>query len=307
MTLEVTSDLRWKMPFRSNLFAAGFAASILLAFMAGVLAQRQGLMGGILRALMPAQPQTAILQTTSSWRDPFVLVVAGQSNAANHGHPRARAGSGAYAFSVDGLFRLEDPLPGASGPDGSPWPHWAARRQLVQPGRQIVVASIAQVSSAVADWIDAGVHAQRLPAVLAALRRQGLSVDALVWHQGETEAWSGGDPAAYAAALRRWIASVRALGITAPIYVCLTSRDGQGVINPAIRQAQASVWNRAAGVFAGPDTDSLGSTYRSDGVHFNQQGLEAFANLLERAMASPSDRQAPTFVPITTGTRVHRD
>lgn len=107
----------------------------------------------------------------------------------------------------------------------------------------MVVAAIAQGSSAVADWIPGGVHAQRLPEVLEALGRQALDVDAVIWHQGETESWSGGDAAAYAADLRRWIASVRALGIDAPIYVCLTSRDGHGVINPAIRQAQASVWN----------------------------------------------------------------
>ena len=48
------------------------------------------------------------------WRDPFVLVVAGQSNAANHGSRRARAGSKS-AFSVNGLFHLEDPLLGAKG------------------------------------------------------------------------------------------------------------------------------------------------------------------------------------------------
>jgi hypothetical protein len=236
-----------------------------------------------------------------------VLVVAGQSNAANHGQPRGRSAAGSYAFSVDGLFRLQDPLPGASGPGGSPWPHWAARRQLAQPGRQIVVASIAQGSSAVADWIDGGVHAQRLPQLQAALRGEGLEVDALLWHQGETEAWRGGDPSAYAAALHRWIASVRSLGITAPVYVCLTSRDGQGVINPAIRQAQASVWNRAANVFAGPDTDSLGSAYRSDGVHFNELGLHAFASLLERAMAAPSDRHAPTLADINSGAVVEHD
>jgi lysophospholipase L1-like esterase len=278
----------------------------LLSFSAGILSQWAGLPRAVLQAITPSPRNTDPI-APPTWREPFVLVVAGQSNAANHGHPRARASSGTYAISVNGLFRLEDPLPGASGPGGSPWPHWAAQRQLVQPGRQVVVAAIAQGSSAVTDWIDAGVHAQRLPRLQAALRLEGLEVDAVLWHQGETEAWSGADPSTYATALRRWIASVRALGITAPIYVCLTSRDSQGVINPAIRQAQASVWNRAAGVFAGPDTDSLGSAYRSDGVHFNQQGLEAVASLLERAMASPSDRQAPTLAEISTGTRVHHD
>lgn len=277
-----------KMRWKSSSIV--ISVSILLAFIAGIFVQRQGVPGLLRASLTPGADSRFIPVAPPSWRDPLVLVVAGQSNAANHGWHRGRAGAGSYALSVNGLFRLEDPLPGASGPGGSPWPHWAALQQRARPGSQVVVAAIAQGSSAVADWIPGGVHAQRLPDVLRALRSQQLAVDAVVWHQGETEAWSGGDAAAYAANLRRWIASVRALGIEAPIYVCLTSRDGQGVINPAIRQAQASVWNTQDHVFAGADTDSLGDAFRSDGVHFNARGLEAFAALLQRAMEKPSQR-----------------
>jgi hypothetical protein len=163
----------------------------------------------------------------------------------------------------------------------------------------VVVASIAQGSSAVADWIGQGRHSKRLSELQRSLQIRGLEVDAVVWHQGETEAWSGADAVAYEKNLRRWIDSVRSLGIQAPIYVCLTSRDGEGVINPAIRQAQASVWNRKVAVYAGPDTDSLDGNYRSDGVHFNGRGLEAFAVLLHQAMTSRSDLQAPRWaVPV---------
>lgn len=259
--------------------------------LAGIALQRSGLPAAFWRTLAPP-PKAVPLAEPVVWSDPFVLIAVGQSNAANHGLPRGRAGSGSYALSAKGVLRLEDPLPGASGPGGSPWPHWAALQQRARPGSQVVVAAIAQGSSAVADWIAGGVHAQRLPAVLKALRSQQLAADSVVWHQGETEAWSSDDAAAYEANLRRWIASVRALGINAPIYVCLTSRDGQGVINPAIRQAQASVWNSQERVFAGADTDSLGDAFRSDGVHFNARGLEAFAKLLLLAMEAPSSQRA---------------
>lgn len=265
---------------------------LLISFSAGIAVQRAGLIGTLWKTLHPSKEISAPINPPT-WRDPVVLLVVGQSNAANHGRPRGRAGPGSYALSVEGVFRLEDPLPGASGPGGSPWPHWAALQQRARPGSQVLVASIAQGSSAVADWIPGGVHAQRLPEMLTALRSQELAVDAVVWHQGETEAWSAVDAAAYEANLRRWIASVRVLGINAPIYVCLTSRDGQGVINPAIRQAQASVWNSLDRVFSGPDTDSLGDAFRSDGVHFNARGLEAFASLLQLAMETPSS-QRPT-------------
>lgn len=277
--------------------------AVLLAFSLGVLAQRQGIPGAVRALVMPGPESYPRSVMAPIWRDPAVLLVAGQSNAANHGRPRGRAGAGSYALSADGLFQLEDPLPGASGPGGSPWPYWAAHQQLDRPGTQVVVASIAQGSSTVADWIPGGVHAQRLPEVLKALRSQQLAVDAVVWHQGETEAWSRGDAAAYAANLRRWIASVRAVGINVPIYVCLTSRDRRGVINPAIRQAQASVWNSQQRVFAGADTDSLGDAFRSDGVHFNARGLEAFATLLQRAMEAPSSQRATRLDNLTQGSQ----
>ena len=266
-----------------------------VAFSLGVMTQRLGFLSSIRNQLWHRVDPGQIHVHTPTWRNPFVLVVVGQSNGANHGQLRGRAGEGAYALAVDGLFSLQDPLRGASGKGGSPWPYWASLEQHARPGIQVVVASIAQGSSAVVDWIGEGQHAQRLPQLQKALLQQGLKVDAVVWHQGETEAWSGADPVAYQQNLRSWIASVRSLGIRAPIYVCLTSRDGDGVINPSIRQAQASVWNRQAEVYAGPDTDSLDGSYRSDGVHFNGRGLEAFALLLQQAMTSRSDPQAPRW------------
>ena len=206
--------------------------SLIAGFSSGVLAQRAQIPSAILTSLFPYKSESTQIKSPV-WRNPFALVVVGQSNVANHGRPRCRSGTGSYAVSLNGVFLLEDPLPGASGSGGSPWPHWAALQQRSWPGSQVVVASVAQGSSAVSDWIPGGVHSQRLPDVLKALREQQLGVDAVVWHQGETESWSGGDAAAYAANLSSWIASVRALGIKAPIFMCLTSRDssvpGSGV------------------------------------------------------------------------------
>ena len=115
-----------------------------LAFALGVLAQRQGIPGALRDRLRLGIDSTRIPLEAPIWRDPVVLLVAGQSNAANHGQPRGRAGADSFALSSEGLFRLEDPLPGASGPGGSPWPHWAALQQRSRPGSQVVVAAIAQ-------------------------------------------------------------------------------------------------------------------------------------------------------------------
>jgi hypothetical protein len=55
--------------------------------------------------------------------DPAVFVIAGQSNAANHGEGRFTAGNNVFNFNLfDGqLYHAADPLLGATGNDGSPW------------------------------------------------------------------------------------------------------------------------------------------------------------------------------------------
>ena len=156
--------------------------------------------------LAPSAETHSRLVEDPTWHDPFMLLVAGQSNAVNHGRPRRRAGSGSYAISDEGLFRLKIPCPEPAASAEPPWPHWAALQQRVRPGQEVVLAAIAQGSSAVADWIPVGEHAQRMPDVLKALRTLQLAVDAVVWHQGETEAWSCDDAFAYEANLHLWTA-----------------------------------------------------------------------------------------------------
>jgi hypothetical protein len=264
-----------------------------VAFTAGVFSQRSGSLGRLVARLSPRSLAPQPLGDGPRWRMPFVLIAAGQSNAANHGRPPGRAGEGTYALAADGLYPLTDPLPGASGQGGSVWSRWAALRRARHPEQQVVVAAVAQGSSAVADWVGLGAHAKRIQQLLPQLKRQGLNVDAVVWIQGETEAWRPqASGLAYRSALNQWIDSIRSLDISAPIFICLTSRDGNGVINTTIRQAQASTWSESANVYAGVDIDSLGEPFRSDRVHFNERGLNEIAKLLEIAITSRSTTEA---------------
>ena len=90
------------------------AAISILAFFGGALSQRSGLLSG----LIPKPPSIAAdrqpLREIPAWKQPFVLIAAGQSNAANHGTPPARSGAGTYALAASGIYPLADPLPGAS-------------------------------------------------------------------------------------------------------------------------------------------------------------------------------------------------
>lgn len=223
----------------------------------------------------------------------FGVLAIGQSNAANHGCCRGRAGIQIYALHEDNYYTAVDPMPGGSGSGGSVWTRLGPRL-LEKPGvESVVFACVAQGSSSVESWVRQGSNFWRIESALQSFSSNNVKISVVVWHQGETESWSRhSDGYFYQEKLKEVILSLRSLGIDAPIFVCQTSRDGEGTTNEAIRLAQASVWNKADNVFAGADTDSLGERYRSDGVHFNSRGLERFAELLEEAFQRCSDQEA---------------
>ena len=161
------------MPFKHYTSGSQIGLSILflsLTFSAGVISQWAGAPRAVVNAITNAT-KTDLRLPPPPWRNPFVLVVVGQSNVANHGTPRGRSGGASYAAAAKGIYRMEDPLPGASGSGVSPWPYWAAQRLYANSDQQLLVVLIAQSSSAVADWAAGGVHARRLPEVLAVLHR----------------------------------------------------------------------------------------------------------------------------------------
>jgi hypothetical protein len=75
------------------------------------------------------------------------------------------------------------------------------------------------------------------------------------------------------------LAAIRQLGVDAPAFVAVTTRCSAFVPNPDIRTAQQDLVNPELGIFAGPDTDVLDETFRYDGCHFSDAGLDMHANL----------------------------
>ena len=61
-----------------------------------------------------------------------------------------------------------------------------------------------------------------------------------------------------------------------------------GVVNGNIREAQRELVDFTQNIFPGPDTDTLDQTYRRDNTHFNDLGLDRFAELwLEKIRSLP--------------------
>lgn len=254
-----------------------FAIGVFSSFIAGVVFHRAGYVFQIKSWWAPALQNEGVEANEIHLSDrTFVILVAGQSNAANFGQLRLAAGKRAFAFHRGRLFPCIDPLPGAGGDGGSPWPALAEMIVSRTNERNVIVSNVSQGSTSVLDWLPGGELFSSALIEASDLRKLGTPVDCFVWLQGETDAINRIEEATYKNSFTRMIAALRSSGENGAILVCVTSRNGDLVSEP-VRNAQKSVVQELPHVFLGIDTDQLGESYRYDGVHFNLSGLEAIA------------------------------
>lgn len=238
-----------------------------------------------------------------------VFVVAGQSNAANHGAEKQVPKSGRVAaFDGERWAPATDPQPGASGAGGSflpPFGDAVAEKFGVPVG--LVACGVGATS--VREWLPKGVTFPNPPTLegnvrkladgswestgdlYAALRARMSALGpngfrAVLWHQGEsdanqTDATRTLPGKLYREYLERVIRDSRkAIGWDAPWFVARVSYHGPGEeAAPDIRAAQASLWKDGIAL-EGPDSDALTGALRDGngkGVHFSGPGLRAHA------------------------------
>lgn len=231
-----------------------------------------------------------VLATLDPDRSYLGVVFIGQSNAANHGSSRTRVDGPDRAWYAGQAFRLQDPLPGCSGVGGSVGVQLAATGKPAAQDAWLIACS-AQGATAIEDWHPSS---QLFASAEQAVRQLAGQIKTPLWiivHQGETDAWRDSDASQYEANLRALIEALSTSAPNARFLLCQTSVWGEtSGIHPGIRKAQENVWSSLSNVWAGVDTDSFPATMRSvDGVHFNHDGLVAFAALLKESMDNPSD------------------
>lgn len=189
----------------------------------------------------------------------MVALIVGQSNTANFAAQRTRAGPGASVFYRGRCYEAADPLLGASGARGSPWPGFADRILASGQYRRVLLVPVSIGATSMASWAPGGIHHDRITARLAELSAQRLSVTHVLIGQGEYEAESGSDPVAYRTAA---VELIRALP-PSRVFLATTGKC-EGPENEAIRSAQADA-RAATEAFAGPDMDMIGD--RINGCH----------------------------------------
>ena len=211
-----------------------------------------------------------------------IIVVHGQSNAANYGSTRHTAREAVDNFDPASgkCFAAADPLLGTDGIGGS----FATRLGdiLIQAGRydRVIFVPIARGAASLAFLNGEG--AELTTNGIAKLKAAGLAPTHILFQQGETDAGSTTTAEQYASLLHQLAKRFRAAGFDAPFYLSRSTKCGHVAPNnmAAVRAGQLSAVDEVLNIRPGPDTDTIGNDGRSaDGCHMNEAGTLANAAL----------------------------
>jgi hypothetical protein len=225
--------------------------------------------------------------TEHTLMDTAVLLVMGQSNAANNGKiPYTATCSQAASFYAGNFYPLADPLQGATGGGGSVWSRLGDL--LVQNGfaHTVIIAPAAVGGTTIQQWKPGGELNHLITETVASLQAKGLTITHVLWHQGEsnntavnTSIPDTTNARQYRDAFLEIVAQLRSMGVTAPVFPAIATRCGSVAPDTALENVQRNLANDSLGIFNGPNTDLLGLEYRYDGCHFSEQGLKVHALL----------------------------
>lgn len=226
-------------------------------------------------------PATRKTQVATKPTKPRVMValVFGQSNAGNWGESAKTAGPHVFFFFRGQFGRAKDPLPGANGNWGSVWTRLGDKIIAAKLYDKVIFVPAAIGATDIALWAPGGLLHKDLLRNVREAKEAGYTFTHLLWHQGESDAVLGTRKEDYEQRFLAMLAAIRELGVDAPAFVAVATRCGQYPPNTEIRAAQQELVNPALGIFQGPDTDQLDLSFRHDGCHFSNAGLQAHAGM----------------------------
>jgi Carbohydrate esterase, sialic acid-specific acetylesterase len=220
------------------------------------------------------------VQCPNQTRRTAVLLIAGQSNAANHGAQRhvTRYPDRVVNFMGGRCAVAASPLLGSTGFAGEYWTLMAD--QLIDAGTfdQVILAPVAVGASDIAQWAKGGALNTSMLPLLQDLTTH-YRVTHVLWHQGESDFALKTDPSRYKDEFLSFADTLRANGVDATIFVSTATRCLIGWSDPnPIRTAQQELAAKSPGFAPGVDTDKLLSAQdRYDDCHFADSGEQKTA------------------------------
>ncbi len=224
----------------------------------------------------------------------MVALAFGQSNAGNHGETTHASMNGVYNFFRGRCYRAADPLLGPTGDRGSIWTRLGDL--LVGSGRydRVVFITIGVGSTTIEEWSRGGYLHSRIISAIMESGARGLAITHLLWVQGGSELRTRGDGSnieRYRKAFHAMLESIREQGVTAPVFVAVSTFNGRDA-NPDIQTAQRGLVDPGKGIYPGPDDDEIlrDVTSRWEEVHLSPRGLDRCAREWVKALARAVER-----------------
>jgi len=224
-----------------------------------------------------------------------VLLILGQSNAANDGGQRHRSNYGARVVNAfdKRCFVAASPLLGSTDTKGEYWTLLA--NNLIASGQydSVILAPLAYSGSEVARWAAGGDINPVLVDTMKQLQDSNYRITSVLWVQGEADLVLGTTAEAYQQRFMSMVDTLRQHGVEAPVYIstaskCLEPSNGgfkEHIPDNAIVRAQLALSKSGHGIREGVNSDMLlDGDDRYDDCHFGGTGAEkvsrAWLNLL---------------------------
>lgn len=227
--------------------------------------------------------------------DAVVLVIGGQSNAANVIPVEHQVEEDVSVWFDGRCFPASDPLLGATSTGGS---LWSVLGDRLQKGMDrpilLIVGSVG--GTQFSDWNDprSGYYEALIQRVSTA-RSAGFVPDMILWHQGETDTAAERNMEKLEADVTTFTDRLLAEIPEASLYLfqatrCTGSFRADGV--PAVIDVLQDVAASNPRIVTGMNTDVLGRDYRWDSCHFNSMARNEIVSritpdLVERLKAAP--------------------
>ena len=264
---------------------AAAGAGSLVAWQRGSAAE-ENLRARTAQRVVP-DPATRVPCEAIAQAKPLVLLVLGQSNAANQGEAGPVAPPPVTVITDAGdCLRSTDPLPGATGNGASIWSRLPAALANAGMTRPLVLGVLAVDATAMREWTN---PSSPLPVLLdTTVRRMteaGLPPTLVLWQQGEADALRGTSATEYGHGLLALADRLRAAGVSAP-WLLAQSTVCRAPPSPELRAEITRLVASDRRFLPGPDIDSLNAPGdRTDGCHFSAAGLQAAADLWALSVA----------------------
>lgn len=214
-----------------------------------------------------------------------VLLIIGQSNAANSAGQRNTSAGGDRAVNFFGgkCFVAASPLLGATGFGGESWTLLANKLLAAGLADRVILIPAAIGATPIGRWQEGGDLNRMLLAVIGEANSR-YRITHVVWHQGESDFIAQTSKDEYRRMFASLADSMRREGVAAPIFPSVATKCG---VDPGwtpgnpVAMAQGSLLSRERKILPGVNTDAiLGPADRYDDCHFSGTGQEKFANAL---------------------------